>query len=88
MVNASLNGAGLLGIALVLLSVYLLAMRGRQPSQASHSVQDFPLVLAYFIAGLILLFQGWRLDPILQFVQLLLIGSIIYRVVKDIAPRP
>jgi len=63
-------------------------MRGRQSSQPSHSSQDLPLVVSYLIAGFILFFNGWRLDPILQFVQFLLIGSIIYRAIKDFSSRP
>ncbi|MBC7969917.1 MAG: hypothetical protein H7Z11_07305 [Verrucomicrobia bacterium] len=88
MVSASLNWSSLLGITLVILGLFLMVMRGRQSSQPSHSGQDLPLVVSYLIAGFILFFQGWRLDPILQFAQFLLIGSIIYRAVKDFSSRP
>ena len=37
-----------------------------------------------FICGFILVFQGWRLDPILQFMQILLSILIIYLSIKDI----
>ncbi|MEH1890814.1 MAG: Ycf66 family protein [Nostoc sp.] len=36
------------------------------------------------LCGLILIFQGWRLDPILQFEQLLSFLLIIYLIIKDI----
>lgn len=88
MVNASLNLASLLGLALVLLSVFLLIKQGGQPSPAIHPVQNLALTLVYLITGLILLFQGWRLDPILQVSQLLLIGSNIFWVVNDRSHRP
>lgn len=87
MVNASLNWSSLLGIALVVLGLFLMIMRGRESSQASYSGQDLPLAVIYLVAGFILFFQGWRLDPILQFVQALLVGSIIYRVIKDFSSR-
>ncbi|BFM39210.1 Ycf66 family protein [Synechocystis sp. LKSZ1] len=39
------------------------------------------------LCGLILLFQGWRLDPILQFGQLLLAGSTVFFAVETIRLR-
>ncbi|XGV98459.1 MAG: Ycf66 family protein [Leptolyngbya sp. BL-A-14] len=87
MVNASLNWSSLLGVALVVLGLFLMIMRGRQSSQANYSGQDLPLAVIYLIAGFILFFRGWRLDPILQFAQLLLVGSIIYRVINDFSSR-
>ena len=36
------------------------------------------------LCGGILIFQGWRLDPILQFMQILLSILIIYLSIKDI----
>ncbi|WP_350341317.1 Ycf66 family protein [Anabaena sp. PCC 7938] len=41
-----------------------------------------PLIMLF--CGFILLFQGWRLDPILQFVQFLLFILITYLLIKDI----
>ncbi|MEH2080887.1 MAG: Ycf66 family protein [Nostoc sp.] len=37
-----------------------------------------------FLCGVFLTFQGWQLDPILQFGQLLLSLLIIYLLIKDI----
>jgi hypothetical protein len=37
-----------------------------------------------FLSGVILIFQGWRLDPILQFGQFLSFLIIIYFAIKDI----
>ncbi|MBD1932977.1 hypothetical protein H6F79_14295 [Trichocoleus sp. FACHB-69] len=36
------------------------------------------------MSGIIFFFQGWRLDPVLQFGQLLLTISSIYLLIKDI----
>jgi len=41
-----------------------------------------PFIL--FLTGFILIFQGWRLDPILQFGYFLLNFLVIYLGVKDI----
>lgn len=83
MVNVSLNLATLLGVLLVLLGLSLIVVGMVQPFQASRLIQNLILAVVYLFAGLILFTQGWRLDPILQFTQLLLIGSSIYWVVKD-----
>ncbi|HAO11879.1 MAG TPA: hypothetical protein DCQ51_12075 [Planktothrix sp. UBA8407] len=35
------------------------------------------------ISGGILLFQGWRLDPILAFQQVIITGLLIYLIIRD-----
>ena len=67
MVNASLNFASLCGIFLGLLGLLLLIRSGNR-------INLF-IGIINIICGLILFFQGWRLDPILQFSQSLLVGS-------------
>lgn len=42
---------------------------------------------ALLISGIILLLAGWRLDPILQFQQLLLESIIIFLIIKDFRVR-
>ena len=42
---------------------------------------------AIFIVGIILIFQGWRLAPILQFQQLLLESVVIFLIAKDIIKK-
>ena len=72
MVNASLNWASIVGIALVI--------AGFVPFfKKSISTQYDPfLVPIFWLCGLILFFQGWRLDPILQFGQFLLAGVVFF----------
>ena len=41
-----------------------------------------PIFLCF--SGLVLLFQGWRLDPILQILQFLLSLLVVFLVLKDI----
>ncbi|WP_442939864.1 Ycf66 family protein [Nostoc sp.] len=41
-----------------------------------------PIII--LLCGFILTFQGWRLDPILQFGQFLSFLLIIYLIIKDI----
>ena len=72
MVNASLNWASIVGIALIL--------AGFVPffKQSISTKYDPFLVPIIWVCGLILFFQGWRLDPILQFGQFLLVGVIFF----------
>ena len=37
-----------------------------------------------YISGGILLFQGWRLDPILAFQQVIITGLLIYLIIRDL----
>ena len=71
MVNASLNLASIVGIVLII--------AGFVPFfKKSISTQYDPfLVPVFWLCGLILFFQGWRLDPILQFGQFLLVFQLI-----------
>ena len=72
MVNASLNWASIVGIALIL--------AGFVPffKKSISTKYDPYLVPSIWVCGLILYFQGWRLDPILQFEQFLLVGVIFF----------
>ena len=83
MVNVGVSLATLLGLMLVLLGLSLVLGGLVRPFRVSRLIQNLVLAVVYLLAGLILFLQGWRLDPILQFTQLLLIGSSIYWVVKD-----
>ena len=94
MVNYGINLAGLLGIIYVLLSVaYFILMMVWLAQRASrlnglalvlYIIQAIFAPILMFICGFILVFQGWRLDPILQFMQILLSILIIYLSIKDI----
>ena len=73
MVNASLNWASIIGIVLALVGLILVFKRDR----ISRPIDQLIGVCSIF-CGAILFFQGWRLDPILQFGQVLLITISIF----------
>ncbi len=72
MVNASLNWASIVGIAVVL--------AGFVPffKKSISTKYDRFLVPIFWLCGSILFFQGWRLDPVLQFGQFLLAGIVFF----------
>jgi len=93
-VNFGINVAGLIGIIYLLLAiVYFILMlvwlvpRGTRlagSALALYLIQVIFTPIVLLLCGFILLFQGWRLDPILQFEQFLLLLLIIYLTIKDI----
>ncbi|AFY41265.1 Ycf66 family protein [Nostoc sp. PCC 7107] len=93
-VNFGLNIASLIGFAQIVFAVaYLLALiilliqRARRLETLSlifYVFQTIIIPIFLLTSGLILVFHGWRLDPILQFMQLLSTMLIIYLCVKDI----
>ncbi len=76
MVNASLNWASIVGIVLAVCGAGLYFMRSFKPALA----RDYDVFFAAIglLCGGILFFQGWRLDPILQFGQFLLAGTTVF----------
>ncbi|MCC5637977.1 Ycf66 family protein [Nostoc sp. CHAB 5844] len=67
--------------------IILLVQRSRRLERLHITIYIFQtLIIPIFLllSGFILVFQGWRLDPILQFMQLLLSVLIIYLCIKDI----
>jgi hypothetical protein len=76
MVNVGLNWASFLGIALALGGAGLYALRTMRPGLARD--QDIVFAAIALLCGGILFFQGWRLDPILQFAQTLSVASAIW----------
>lgn len=85
MVNFGLNSASLLGIFLAVAGASLYFLRNVRPELARD--QDIFFAAVGLLCGFILLFQGWRLDPILQFGQFLLTGSTIFFAVEAIRLR-
>jgi len=75
-VNASLNWASIVGIVLAVCGGGLYFLRSFKPALA----RDYDVFFAAIglLCGGILFFQGWRLDPILQFGQFLLAGTAIF----------
>lgn len=85
MVNFGLNTASFLGIILAVAGAGLYFLRSIRPELSRD--QDIAFTAIGIICGFILIFQGWRLDPILQFGQLLLSGSAIYFAYESIKMR-
>ncbi|MGB3533401.1 MAG: Ycf66 family protein [Microcoleaceae cyanobacterium] len=85
MVNLGLNFSSLLGIILILSGVGLYFLRTWKPKLARD--HDIFFAAIGLLCGFILLFQGWRLDPILAFGQFLLTGSAVFFAVESIRLR-
>ncbi|GBF79071.1 Ycf66 family protein [Aphanothece sacrum] len=85
MVNFGLNSASILGIFLAVAGAGLYFLRSVRPELSRD--HDIFFAAVGLLCGLILLFQGWRLDPILQFGQFLLTGAAIFFAVETIKLR-
>lgn len=76
LINVDLNASTLLGVALVVSGVTLYQVRSFRPESARDTDIFFGSVS--ILVGGILVFQGWRLDPILLFGQLCTAASALY----------
>ncbi len=76
MVNLGLNFASILGIILAIAGAGLYFLRSIRPELSRD--HDIFFAAIGLLCGGILVFQGWRLDPILQFGQLLLTGTAVF----------
>lgn len=85
MVNFGLNSASILGIFLAVAGAGLYFMRTIRPELSRD--HDIFFAAVGLLCGLILLFQGWRLDPILQFGQFLLTGASVFFAFETIKLR-
>ncbi len=85
MVNFGFNSASILGIVLALAGAGLYLLRSLRPEVSKD--HDIFFAAVGLLCGGILLWHGWRLDPILQFSQLLLAGSAIFFAVESIRLR-
>lgn len=85
MLNFGQSFATFLGIALALAGVGLYFLRSVRPELARD--HDIFFAAISLVCGLILLFQGWRLDPILAFSQYLLAGSAVFFAVDNLRLR-
>jgi len=92
MINIGFNLASLLGlfdlplsVAIFALTLQLIADKNRvQDSTVAFDIIQIVLVpLSLLICGAILILQGWRLDPLLFLVMLLLHLIIIFMWTKD-----
>lgn len=85
MVNLGLNFSSLVGIVLAVSGAGLYFLRSWDPKLARD--HDIFFAAIALLCGGILLFQGWRLDPILAFGQFLLTGSAVFFAVESIRLR-
>jgi hypothetical protein len=85
LVNASLNWASIVGIVLAVGGAFLYFMRSFKPALA----RDYDVFFAAIglLCGGILYFQGWRLDPILQFGQFLLAATTVFFAYESVRLR-
>lgn len=93
MINDSYNFAEILGFLLILLFLGYIVLfiaispifqRLRNIEKSLCIFQAIILPISLFLSGIILIFHGWRLDPILQLAYYLLFASLLYLIAKDI----
>jgi len=85
MVNFGLNPASLLGIFLVVAGAGLYFLRSIRPELSRE--HDIFFSFIGLVCGGILVFQGWRLDPILQLSQFLLAATAIFFATESVRLR-
>ncbi len=85
MVNASLNWGSIVGIVLAVGGAMLYFMRSFKPALA----RDYDVFFAAIglLCGGVFFFQGWRLDPILQFGVFLLAGTTMFFAYESVRLR-
>ncbi|MBF2064651.1 MAG: Ycf66 family protein [Calothrix sp. C42_A2020_038] len=84
-VNVGATPATFLGIFLAVAGAALYFIRNVRPELSRD--HDIFFAAVGLLCGFILIFQGWRLDPILQFGQLMLVGSTIFFAYESIRLR-
>ncbi|MCF4969955.1 Ycf66 family protein [Nostoc sp. CMAA1605] len=84
-INVGSTPATFLGIFLAVAGAALYFLRTVRPELSRD--QDIFFAAVGLLCGFILIFQGWRLDPILQFGQLLLVGTTVFFAVESIRLR-
>ncbi len=85
MVNVGLSPGSILGIVVAVAGALLYFLRSWRPELARDT--DIFFAAVGLLCGGILFFQGWRLDPILMFGQLLLTGSTVFFAIESIRMR-
>lgn len=76
-------GTGL-GLIFIGLFIPVLGMIYRVRPRLQDRIQDLVFAILYLLIGTVTFFIGWRLDPVLQVIHVLLIELSIYLLAKDI----
>ena len=94
MLNVGITFAAILGLIYLILGIFypiltivVLTKRSNELNSLAtvlYIIQAIASPLVLLLCGLILIYQGWRLDPIHVFSQFLLMVLIIYLAFKDI----
>jgi Ycf66 protein N-terminus len=85
MVNFNFNLASISGIVLAVGGAALYLVRSARPELSRD--HDIFFSAVGLLCGLILIFYGWRFDPIMQFGQVLLTGSTIFFTLENLRLR-
>nr|BDZ75497.1 Ycf66 protein [Trematodon longicollis] len=85
MIHIELGPSTIVGIGLIVVGILLYALRIREPN-VSRDYDSFFSSIGLLCGG-ILIFQGWRLDPILLLSQILLSGTAIFFIAESLYLR-
>nr|YP_010958407.1 hypothetical chloroplast RF66 [Vandenboschia auriculata]ALO81810.1 hypothetical chloroplast RF66 [Vandenboschia auriculata] len=85
MISMEFGPGAIVGVGLVVIGIFLYALGKREPNVSRY--YDFFLSPIGLLCGGILIFQGWRLDPILLLSETLLSGIAIFLVIENLYLR-
>nr|NP_039274.1 hypothetical protein MapoCp005 [Marchantia paleacea]Q32616.1 RecName: Full=Uncharacterized protein ycf66; AltName: Full=ORF135 [Marchantia polymorpha]BAS44694.1 hypothetical protein [Marchantia paleacea subsp. diptera]CAA28060.1 unnamed protein product [Marchantia paleacea] len=83
--HMELGPSTILGVGLIIIGLFLYALKLREPYVSRD--YDFFFSCIGLLCGGILFFQGWRLDPILLLSQILLSGTTIFFIAESLYLR-
>nr|WKW94917.1 hypothetical chloroplast RF66 [Apopellia endiviifolia] len=83
--HMELGPSTIIGVGLVIVGIFLYALRFREPHVSRY--YDFLFSSIGLLCGGILFFQGWRLDPILLLSQILLSGTTVFFIAESLYLR-
>lgn len=85
MIHIEFGPSTIVGIGLTIIGILLYTLRTKEPNVS----RDYDLFFSSIglLCGGILIFQGWRLDPILLLCQILLSGTAIFFIGESIYRR-
>ncbi|BDD77235.1 hypothetical protein Mp_Cg00060 (chloroplast) [Marchantia polymorpha subsp. ruderalis] len=83
--HMELGPSTILGVGLIIVGLFLYALKLREPYVSRD--YDFFFSCIGLLCGGILFFQGWRLDPILLLSQILLSGTTIFFIAESLYLR-